>query len=242
MNEDKPEKPVTEQPAPAQPTTDPATVENSANTADQPEAFSSEAAAQASLGQQALQSVESAASQVEEPKVTSDAPLIAKPEAEQPDLTEAVPVGESAAGAIEQPSDSGPSLDKPVVDDAVVQQLFVGFMEGKKPPRLDQKKLAKLLKKVVDILNESGELPKRFSFGARDILAESAASRMLAQGVNRAQLEKAFVQAGINLTGVQVQIASYAEQTQGQPLTIVDALSVKRAKQADAFCGFYPWC
>lgn len=245
MNEDKTEKSSTdEQPFIAKPIAD-KTTEDTAATNDQSEP----SAPSATEFVQAEVSAETTAEELTHPEASSqtEAPSEVSSATEIQPEESATSTSQSEKTAVTQVEAEKPALtkslfEKPIVDEPKIEQLVAELIKGQKINRLNQKKLANLLKKLSDGINDSGELSVPFTLGARDSLVGSAANRMLSQGISRKQPKKVFVEAGINLVGVQQQIAAHAQQTEDQPLSIITSRRVKNAQQASAFCGLFPWC
>jgi hypothetical protein len=246
MNEDKTEKsPADEQPIIAQPTAD-KTTEDSAATRDQPE----QSATLSTKFVQAEVSAETAAEELTQSKASVETETPSEeaspaPETQPDESDTSAPQAEQTA--VTEPEAEKPVLtkspfEKPDVDEAKIEQLVAELIKGKKINQLNQKTLSNLLKKLSDGINDSGELSAPFTVGARDSLVGSAANRMLSQGISRKQPKKTFLEAGINLVGVQQQIAAHAQETEGQSFPTIDARRVKKAQKAEAFCGLYPWC
>jgi hypothetical protein len=223
-----------EQPTIAQPTAD-RTTEGSAAASDQSELSGTPS----SEFLQADVSANTAAEEFTHSEATSgtetppEEPVTSAPQSEQTAVTES---------ETEKPVLTKSPFEKPDVDEAKIELLVAEVIKGEKINQLNQKKLANLLKKLSDGMNDSGELSAPFTIGARDILVGPAANRMLSQGISGKQSKKAFLEAGINLVSVQHQIAARAQQTEDQPLPIITSRRVKRAQKAEAFCGLYPWC
>jgi hypothetical protein len=265
MNEDKTGKPLTdEQPFIAQPTAD-KTTDDSAAVNDQPEQtgtppaeflqadVSAETAAEEVIHPEAASETETPYEASSAAEVPSEASSEAEASLEPPVATEK-PAAEPLVNApqheqtavteseAEKPVLTKSPFEKPEVDEAKIEQLVTDLLKDKKINQLNQKTLANLLKKLSDSMNESGELSVPFTIGARDSLVGPAANRMLSKGFRRKQPKKTFLEAGINLVGVQQQIAAHAHQTEGQPSPTITSRRVKNAQKAEAFCGFYPWC
>lgn len=107
--------------------------------------------------------------------------------------------------------------------------------------RMDQRKLSRLLKGVIDQVNLNEGLPRPVTVGARDLLAQNAATRLLRQPLAGKDLPRLLADAASRLPEVATRIEAQVADASNQRRDRITAKQVRLARQAGALGGLDPW-
>lgn len=106
---------------------------------------------------------------------------------------------------------------------------------------MDQRKLARLLKAVIDRLNqvEVEALVQPFSVGVRDRLANDAATRLFRQRLTSNNLPSVIANAASRLPIVATEITSQSEKESKQRPDRIDTRQLRVARDAGSLEGIH---
>jgi hypothetical protein len=107
--------------------------------------------------------------------------------------------------------------------------------------RMDQRKLSRLLKAVIDQASLDAELPQPISVGARDLLAQSAAMRLFRQRFRAKDLPALLADAAGRLPEAAKRIGENGAATVNRRRDRIDAAQVRSARKAGVLGGLDPW-
>ncbi len=150
--------------------------------------------------------------------------------------SEATPEAAIAPGPV-------PSTDlrAPAAEGLTIERLVAQRLQRMANPRLDQRKLARLIKAVIDQINRTEALPRPITVGARDHLAEAAATRLFRQRLKANDLPQLLARAASQLPAVATRIETQIADTPNQRRDRIDARQLRRARQAGVLDGLDPW-
>jgi hypothetical protein len=183
---------------------------------------------------------EQIASEIADEASASPTPVAAVQETESrtvaAEASEPPPDSSSPAAAVTgaaEPSDPTPQ--------PAVRQLVTDRVQRMANTRMDQRKLSRLLKAVVDHVNVNARLPRTISVGARDLLAETAATHLLRRGLKVQNLPNLLADAAERLPEVATRIADKDADSAARPSDRIVAAEVRSARKAGALAGLAPW-
>lgn len=148
----------------------------------------------------------------------------------------------SGSQIIAEPHPSPPSARSGVVDLFGVERLVAQRLQQMNDHRMDQRKLARLLKAVIDQVSlTEGLLQRPITVGARDRLAETAATRLFRQPLKVHNLPRLLAEAAAQLPAVAARIDTEIDDGSSHRRDRIDARQLRRARQAGVLRGLDPW-
>jgi hypothetical protein len=161
--------------------------------------------------------------------------------AEPPPEEQAAQTSAAVAPPTDTPQPSRMLATLPTGTHTGVERHVAEHLQRLASTHMDQRKLARLLKSVIDQINLSGALPRPITVGARDLLAQTAATRIVRQGLAANTLPALLANAASRLPEVVTRLSDQASDASTLRRDRIDAKQVRSARRAGLLGGLDPW-
>lgn len=147
-----------------------------------------------------------------------------------------------ANSSADQEPDLSPGAKSTTVEHhSPIAQLVAEHLQRMTKPRMDQRKLARLLKAIIDQVMLTEGLARPITSGARDQLAEFAATRVLRRPLKASELPRLLIDAASRLPEVSRRIETQVPVPSNQRHDRIDAKQIREARKSGVLAGVDPW-